>query len=172
MKGRSTRLELRGVRVYTGITNVISEARSCRCPNEFEPVADGRRGGLLIEDGEGHHQAAAGFGASVSAPYVRRGRFASQAVISEAGQPIEFSPSSVGAGNVPARTRRQMVVRDRPVRAITSGGRNMGSFMGEASCRNGTQARVTGRKWTRSVLRNRRHELIGDSNRVLRITPR
>ena len=49
--------------------------------------------------------------------------------MTDAGQPIEFSPSSVGAGNVPARTRRQIVVRESPVRVMTSGGRSIASFM-------------------------------------------
>ncbi len=38
---------------------------------------------------------------------------------------MEFRPSSVGGGNVLSRTRRQIVVLESPVRAMTAGTRSI-----------------------------------------------
>jgi hypothetical protein len=42
-----------------------------------------------------------------------------------AGHPIEFFEMTNGGGKLPSLTLRHIVVRLRPVRAITSGGRSI-----------------------------------------------
>lgn len=67
-------------------------------------------------------------------------------VIEDSGHPMLLVPSSTGAGKVPARTRRQIVERESPVRDITWGARSIISdwMFIAASCCHGMKCMATG----------------------------